>query len=183
MLRKLGFVKIIVAVMVLALSAVSQAARLTDELIDQYINSVGAMEVLDVENYIDVDNVAEAQAFSLVRIVEVAPVDSRYEAAEKIVKDAGFKDLLSWAEIGDRINAAFIALSIQNDSVNMYDEMTKMEMVISQLNLPPEEEKMMMERIQATRNMMDEINEKASDSDKRVVQNNMDKLRNAATED
>lgn len=138
MIYKKTFAAIIIA-MLMAFAPLAQSANLTDRQIQNYIAS--AEELNGMEEELDIFDEEDDFTFEdlkdgppkMVVLVEQAKGKPDYRKVETIVKRHGFKNMMDWAQVADRVNAAAIYLMMDVEREEIAKQMEKAKQEVEQM--------------------------------------------------
>ncbi|MFL1484091.1 hypothetical protein [Marinobacter sp. LN3S78] len=164
----------------LMLSGLAQAASLTEDQVQSFIDSMHDTEKLR-EEFPELDTEMEPENHDMGRPISssLSTLDDSPEARdrlEEIVEDHGFDNIEQWADVGDRVFIATMAISIQD----MPPEQRKMVESMANPDIDPEAheatQRGMNEMARNMRNMLAAA-DRASQEDIKVVRPYVDQFR------
>lgn len=118
-------------VFVLFAFTTAEAANLTSKQVENYIKTVKTLNETDFDLAEDLDETYDLEDYFKSGLPKIEDMvknhknTSEIKEVEKIVKRHGFKNIIEWAQAGDKINAATLALMFEEENVDLQNELDK----------------------------------------------------------
>lgn len=119
------------AVFALFTFTTAEAANLTSKQVENYIKTVKTLNETDFDLAEDLDETYDFEDYFKSGLPKIEDMvknhknTSEIKEVEKIVKRHGFKNITEWAQAGDKINAATLALMFEEENVDLQNELDK----------------------------------------------------------
>lgn len=171
------------ALFALALSLPAFAAELTDKSVQQWIQSYSnVMEWAKTQDQKELDFLEEQQSErtpDLSNLFTSALKDMKghklYDGLSAVIKKSGYSDPAEWAQLGDRIMAATMAVEMEKHEATSAQTRAQMKQAMDALMANPNmtaEQKAQMQQMMGMGNQMLDVADKVPAADKAVVKRN-----------
>ena len=171
-----------VAVLAFSPNLAAREASLSDEAINNYIQSLREMESLSARiNSTDTEGASEMAQLWMEGDTQAITryLQSKDYSAElsQAVKESGFDNLEEWVKTAQRVTQAFMAVDLKNTGTSTAQQMEEsLVQVRESASLSQEQKDAMLQQLQASKTHLERI-EKVSEADRQAIQPYMDELR------
>ena len=160
-----------------ALIAAGPALALDDDAINNWVDSMEALQTWSEEEGVDDEPIADGTPGDADFEQMLAEAAREYPEAEDIIRDNGFSGADDWANTGSRILNAWMALEASEEAPRMEEEMERqMREIEDNPHISDEQREMMKEQMEQARGMIQGMTEDVPEGDKEAVERNRDRL-------
>lgn len=162
--------KVLIITVGLLAASLSQAEQpLTKQTIEQWLDSIDAIQTWAEKQDALQDSPTEDpnNSFSPDILINQLKAANLYDQAEDIIQDNGFDSPEQWADIQMRIVKSVISLEMDKENVNT-DVQAQFDKIQNDPSIPDEQKQMMINMMQSSMKMMENISN-ASPADKAAI--------------